>query len=192
MLAPVLNVVRYSTNSEHCQTPRPCLGWRLAPAGVVIALEASAAAPAATWRGAAMLVTVTASTAASTVNSVLCLYHILYVKFWYTIHILYITINVLNNYSQPEKRQICIRVHALSLHYANPVEYSLQQPYYITRWISQIRSLIYDIKLLKPNSDLTKEFLVPSLWITLLIELLPLIASLSFHPRAVSPSPEVL
>ena len=46
--APVLNVVRYSTNSEHCQTPRPCLGWRLAPAGVVIALEASAAAPAAT------------------------------------------------------------------------------------------------------------------------------------------------
>ena len=42
--APVLNVVRYSTNSEHCQTPRPCLGWRLAPAGVVIALEASAAA----------------------------------------------------------------------------------------------------------------------------------------------------
>ena len=64
----------------------------VAPAGVVIALEASAAAPAATWRGAAMLVTVTASTAASTVNSVLCLYHILYVKFWYTIHILYITI----------------------------------------------------------------------------------------------------
>ena len=63
-------------------------GLPLAPAGVVIALEASAAARAGALHDVvqrcwsqSLLYTVTASTAASRINSVLCLYHILYVKF---------------------------------------------------------------------------------------------------------------
>ena len=91
--ALVLNVVPYSTNFEHCQTPPPCLGWPAGPGrccdrtgGVCCCSRRLHDVVQRCW-SQSLLYTVTASTAASRINSVLCLYHILYVKFWYTLYV---------------------------------------------------------------------------------------------------------
>ena len=134
---------------------------RLAPAGVVIALEASAAARAGALHDVvqrcwsqSLLYTVTGSTAASRINSVLCLYHILYVKFWYT---LYVTIIMYWTITHSRKNGrfafefialfIALHCHCVRLSGSN------------TQYNNHINQMNFtnplsNLWLLKPNSDL--------------------------------------